>query len=136
MAIHNFSTENFLIVVNGRSLADWGTTDPSVTHEPIDQVSDMVRGMGGDALRLDRVAPGRRYTINLQPGSQDSAFMQQLMNSKANITISTTQIGTLDKTIASEGVIVNDGSTGRAGQSPTDDQYIIEFNKFSQTKGS
>ena len=136
MAIHNFSTENFLIVVNGRSLTDWGTTDPSVTHEPIDQVSDLVRGMGGDALRLDRVAPGRRYTINLQPGSQDSAFMQQLMNSKANITISTTQIGTLDKTIASEGVIVNDGSTGRAGQSPTDDQYIIEFNKFSQTKGS
>lgn len=136
MALHNFSTENFLIVVNGRTLTDWGTTDPAITHEPIDQISDLVRGMGGDALRMDRVSPGRRYTVNLQPGSQDSAFMQTLMNSKANISISTTQIGTLDKTIASEGVIVNDGSTGRAGQSPTDDQYIIEFNKFQQTKGS
>ena len=135
MAIHNFSTADFLITVNGRDLTNWGTTDPSVTHEPIDQNADLVRGMGGDALRLDRIAPGRRYTVNLQPGSQDSAYMQSLMNSKANITITTTQIGTLDKTVASEGVIVNDGQTGRAGQSPTDDQYIIEFNKFQQTKG-
>ncbi len=135
MAIHNFSTADFLITVNGSDLSNWGTTDPAVTHEPIDQNADLVRGMGGDALRLDRVSPGRRYTINLQPGSQDSAYMQSLMNSKANITITTTQIGTLDKTVASEGVIVNDGQTGRAGQSPTDDQYIIEFNKFQQTKG-
>lgn len=136
MALHNFSTENFLVSINGRSINNYGTTDPAITHEPIDQASDLVRGMSGDALRLDRVSPGRRYTVNLQPGSQDSAFMQTLMNSKANITMTTTQIGTLDKTIASEGVIVNDGSTGRAGQSPTDDQYIIEFNKFQQTKGS
>ena len=136
MAIHNFSTENFLIVINGTTITDWGTTDPAVTHEPIDSATDVVRGVGQDALRLDRVSPGRRYTINLQPGSQDSAFMQTLMNSKANITISSTQIGTLDKTIASEGAIVNDASTGRAGQSPTDDQYIMEFNKFQQTKGS
>lgn len=135
MAIFNFSAENFILVVNGRRLQNFGADD-ACTHEPIDQISDLVRGLGGDALRMDRVSPGRRYTIHLQAGSKDSGYMQGLMNSKAAIEISTTQLSTLETTLAWEGMIVNDAATNRGTQSPSSDTFIIEFNKFQQTRGS
>ncbi len=135
MAIFNFSAENFILVVNGRRLQNFGTED-ACTHESIDPVSELKRGLGGDALRLDRVSPGRRYTIHLQAGSNDSGFMQGLMNSKAQIEISTTQLSTLETTLAWEGMIVNDGATNRGSQNPSSDTFVVEFNKFQQTRGS
>ena len=79
--------------------------------------------------------PGRTVTINLNPGSPDSAFMQGLFTSRANVTCGYTQMDTLEGAIGSEGVIVNDGEVGRGGSTITDDQYIIEFNTWTQTKG-
>ena len=135
MALNNFSTELFAVTVNGRIMTDWGESDPAFTDDPIDPNSVLRRGQGGKAVRLDRINAGRTVTLNLNPASADSAFMQGLMTSKAEIVLSRTQIGTLETALGAEGVIVNDGQVGRGGQTITDDQYIMEFNGWTQSKG-
>jgi hypothetical protein len=134
MALNNFSTESSVVVSNGRQITDWGDTDPPFSDEPIDPKSVLRRGLGGNAVRLDRINPGRRFTLNLNPGSPDSSYMQGLFNSNANITMSYTQIGTLEVGVGAEGVIVNDGTRGRGGQTITDNQFIIEFNSWTGSK--
>jgi len=135
MALNNYSTDLFTLSINGRIITDFGESDPPYTDEPIDPQTVLRRGMGGKAIRLDRLNPGRTVTVNLNPGSADSAFVQGLMTSKATIVLSKTQIGTLETAIGTEGVIVNDGQVGRGGQTITDDQYIFEFNIWAQSKG-
>lgn len=134
MALNNFSTDGSVVVINGRQITDWGDTDPPFSDEPIDPKSALRRGLGGNAVRLDRINPGRRFTLNLNPGSPDSSFMQGLFLSNANITMSYTQIGTLEVGVGAEGVIVNDGTRGRGGQTITDNQFIIEFNSWDSSK--
>ena len=135
MALNDFSTENSVVTVNGRIIKDFGETATPYTDEPIDARSQLRRGQGGNAVRLDRINPGRRVNLYLNPGSADSAYMQALLTSNANITLSFTQIGTLETAIGSEGVMVNDGQRGRAGSTITDDQFIIEFNVWEGTRG-
>lgn len=135
MAINNYSTDQVVVIVNGREITDWGETDPPVNEAPIDQRSNLRRGLGGNAARLDRLNPGRQVTLNLNPGSADSAFLQGLFNTGANITYGRTVIGTLEVVAASEGVMINDGPVGRGGVTLTDDQYIIQFNSWTESKG-
>lgn len=135
MSLNNFSTANSVVTANGREITDWGENATPYTDEPIDARSALRRGQGGNAVRLDRINPGRRVTLYLNPGSPDSAYMQGLFNSNANIELTWTQIGTLDAAVGAEGVIVNDGSRGRAGTTISDDQFIIEFNSWSATRG-
>lgn len=135
MSLNNFSTVNSVVTVNGRVIQDWGENATPYTDEPIDARSTLRRGQGGNAVRLDRINPGRRVTLYLNPGSPDSAYLQGLYNSNANIELTFTQIGTLDAAVGLEGVMVNDGGRGRAGTTISDDQFIIEFNVFSATRG-
>lgn len=135
MSLNNFSTVGTVVTVNGRQLTDWGETATPYTDEPIDPASALRRGQGGNAVRLDRINPGRRVNVFLNPGSPDSAYMQGLLNSRANITLSYVQIGTLETAIGTEGVMTNDATRGRAGMTITDDQFIIEFNSWSATRG-
>ena len=135
MAVQNYSTDLFLLNINGRAITDYGETDPPVVHDEIDPQSVLRRGQGGHAVRLDRINPGRALTVNLNPGSPDSAFLSGLLVSKASLTCGYTQVGTLETAIGTQGVIVTKGSTGRGGQTITDDQYIIHFNTWSETTG-
>lgn len=135
MAINNFSTSNTVVTINSRVIQDWGETATPYSDEPIDQRSNLRRGQGGNAVRLNRINPGRRVTLYLNPGSPDSAYLQGLYNSNANIELTFTQIGTLDAAVGAEGVMVNDGARGRAGTTISDDQFIIEFNSWSATRG-
>lgn len=135
MALNNFSTANSVVTVNGREITDWGENATPYTDEPIDARSALRRGQGGNAVRLDRINPGRRVTLYLNPGSPDSAYLQGLFNSNANIELTWTQIGTLDAAVGAEGVIVNDGARGRAGMTISDDQFIIEFNSWTGQRG-
>jgi hypothetical protein len=134
MALFNFSTDLFTVTVNGRTVSDWGETDPPYSDEPIDQSSTMRRGQGGNAVALDRINPGRRVTLQLNPGGDDASFLQGLFTSRATITLTKTQIGTLENAIGTEGRIVNDTSTGRGGQTITDSGFIIEFNTWTDIK--
>lgn len=135
MALNNFSTDLFVVTVNGRQLSDCGETATPFTHQPIDAKSTLRRGQGGNALRLDRINPGESASAYLQPGSPDSAYLRGLMNSGANITMTSVQIGTLEAETGTEGMIVNRGSKGRGGATITDDQYDFEFNRWVGTAG-
>lgn len=135
MALGNFSTDLFVFTVNGREITDWGEAATPYTDDPIDPKRTLRRAQGGRAIRLDRINPGRRVTIYLNPGSPDSAYMQGLYASGANIEVAGTQIGTLETVAGLEGVIVNDAQTGRGGTTITDDQFVMEFNVWTATKG-
>lgn len=135
MGLQNFSTELRVVTVNGRQITNWGEQATPLTNDPIDPKTQIRRGQGGGAVRLDRINPGRTVSMYLNPGSPDSAYMQGLFNSKANITLTDTQIGTLEGNIGTEGAIVNDGQQGRAGSTITDDQFIMEFNSWDALKG-
>lgn len=135
MSLNNFSNDLTVVTINGRQIQDWGETATPYTDAPIDPRSQLRRGQGGNAVRLDRQNPGREVNIYLNPGSSDSAYVQGLLNSNANITLTFTQIGTLETALGSEGVIVNDGQRGRAGSTITDDQFTIHFNIWEATRG-
>lgn len=135
MALSNFSTDLHVVTVNGRIMRDWGEAATPYTDSPIDAKVQLRRGQGGGAVRLNRINPGRAVELYLNPGSPDSAYMQALYNSNANITLSRTQIGTLETAIGTEGVIVNDGQAGRGGSTITDDQFSLQFNVWEATRG-
>lgn len=135
MALSNFSTDLSVVTVNGRRIQDWGETATPYTDAPIDPKTQIRRGQGGSACRLDRINPGRAVNLYVNPGSSDAAFLQGLYNSRANVTLSFTQIGTLETAIGTEGGIVNDGQRGRAGSTISDDQFTIEFNVWNATRG-
>lgn len=135
MALPNFSATNSVLDVNLKELTDFGNTNPAVTFEYIDQKSTLRRGIGGRGTRFDSINPGIRVTINLNPGGSDSAAMSSFMEQKADITLTHEVIGTLEKYVLTDGVIVNMGQTGRYGDGYSDDQYIIEFNTDVITRG-
>ncbi|MBP5126867.1 hypothetical protein [Pseudomonas protegens] len=135
MSLNNFSNDLTVVTINGRQIQDWGDTATPYTDAPIDPRSQLRRGQGGNAVRLDRQNPGREVNVYLNPGSSDSAYVQGLLNSNANITLTFTQIGTLETALGSEGVIVNDGQRGRAGSTITDDQFTMQFNIWEATRG-
>ena len=135
MSLSNFSNDLTVVTINGRQIQDWGDTATPYTDAPIDPRSQLRRGQGGNAVRLDRQNPGREVNIYLNPGSSDSAYVQGLLNSNANITLTFTQIGTLETALGSEGVLVNDGQRGRAGSTITDDQFTMQFNIWEATRG-
>lgn len=135
MALNNYGTDAFVFSVDGREINDWGETETPYTDEPIDEKAILRRGQGGSAVKLNRINPGRRITINLNPGSPDSAFMQGRLTTGATVSCGYYQIGTLEAAIGTEGVVVNDAQVGRGGMSITDDVYVIECNIWSATKG-
>ena len=135
MALERFSTDLLTVSVNGRLINDWGTADPPWSDSSLDDPSVLMRGLGGGAIRFDRTNPGRAVTLSLMPGSPDSAYMQGLFNSKANVTITFTQIGTLEEAVGTEGLIVNDGPRNRGGPNISDDVYNLQFNGWTAFKG-
>lgn len=135
MSLSNFSTDLNVITVNGRQIKDWGETATPYTDGPIDPKVSLRRGQGGNAIRLNRINPGRAVSLFLNPGSPDSAYLQGLFTSNANITLTRTQIGTLEVSLGVEGVIVNDGQVGRGGTTITDDEFQFEFNNWTASKG-
>ncbi len=136
MALNNFSPANTVIEVNAREITEWGQTATPYTDAQIDPQSQLIRGQGGKAIRSDRSNPGREINIYVLPGSSDSAYLQGLINSGDDITISKTVIGTAEIAVGSEGVIVNNGQSGRAGSTISDDQYTIQCNLWDETRGS
>lgn len=136
MALANFSPSNTVIEINGREITQWGQGATPYTDAQIDPKTQLIRGQGGRAFRNDRDNPGRSVEIMVLPGGTDSAYLQGLYNSKADITISKTIIGTLEVSVGAEGVCVNNGQAGRAGATISDDQYSFEFNLWNDTRGA
>lgn len=135
MPTRDYTTDKFVTTVNGRPITDWGEAAQPFTDEPIDAKRQLRRGRGGNALALGSPNPGRRVTLSLNPGGPDSAFLQGLFESGANVEITRQQIGTLEAAVGAEGIIVNDGPVGRGGNTVTDDVFIMEFNVWNGAKG-
>ena len=133
MAINNYSNDLNAVNVNGREIKDWGATDPPISEEELAPLSTLIKGNGGNAVSFDTVAPGRRVTLNVNPGSGDAFYLQGLANSKANITYGRAQVSTGEVVAGSEGKIVTKGTVGRGGPGITDFQIVIEFNIWSGT---
>lgn len=133
MALYDFSVSNYILTINARVIEDFGSSETPVTFDPIDAKSQLRRGQGGNAVRLDRINPGITVNIFLNPGSPDSAFMRGLYDSYATVSVGAQQVGSTEAFLGTEGVIVNIGQVGRAGSTVTDDNYIIELNSWSIT---
>ena len=139
MSLNNFSTDLFSVTVTGNGvtiiISDWGETATPFTSQQIDPSSAIRRGQGGNACSLDRINPGEAVSVFLNPGSPNSTVLKNFQNSRATITMTTTQIGTLENTVGTEGRIVNKGARGRGGSTITDDQYDFEFNTWTELSG-
>ena len=135
MSLNKYGVPEFVLTVNGRLIQEFGETATPVTFSAIDPKAAIRRGQGGDAVALYRKNPGKSVSVALNPGSNDSKYMQDLMNQRAIIEITYGQIGTQESATGSEGMIVNVGETGRGGMTITDDVFIMEFNKWDEKKG-
>ncbi len=134
--MNNFSPSNTDFRINGRAITQWGTASPPLTIDLIDQSGNLIRGEGGDAVALYRDNPGYRVTVNVLPGTTDSAYLSGLYNSRADLTFSHTVISTFELAAGAEGIFTTIGSMGRAGTSTvTDDQYVMEFNSVDISRG-
>ncbi len=131
-----FTIENTVVTVNGRAISDWGNSDPAYSEEPIDTTRNLLRGLGGNATVLERKNPGRRVTLNLRPGSDDSSYLHGLFLSGATITLTRTQITALDACVGTEGILTQEQALTRVGHSQiSDDTFVIEFNTWTSTRG-
>lgn len=135
MSLANYGNDSFILTINGRLITDFGETASPFTDAPIDPKRVLRRGQGGKAVQLSRTNPGRECNVYLNPGSPDSAYVQGLFNSGAVITVSTTQVGTLEAAIGTDGIITNDAANNRGGTTISDDQYTMQFNVWNATKG-
>jgi len=135
MSLADYGNDSFVLTINGRQITDFGETASPFQDVPIDPKRQLRRAQGGRAVKLERNNPGRSVNIYLNPGSPDSAYVQGLFNSSANITMSMQQIGTLDAAIGTDGLITNDATNNRGGTTISDDQYTFEFNVWNATKG-
>ena len=131
-----FTTENSVVTVNGRQITDFGQAETPISEGYIDPKRTMVRGMGGSATKLERKNNGFRVTLNLMPGSADSAFLHGLFQSGASVSYTRSQIGALDGVVASEGMVTTEGDITRGGgASVSDDTYTLEFNVYGNMRG-
>lgn len=131
----NLTVANTVVTVNGRRLTDWGESETPITEEAINPKRIMRSGQGGNAVMLERVNPGRRVTLRLNPGSADAAFLHGLYVSGAIITYTRTQVGGLENSVGTEGFIETEDPVGRAGTSVTDDSFTMIFNIWESLKG-
>lgn len=134
--MNNFSPSNTDFRINGREISTWGQASPPLLIEPIDAMGTLIRGQAKGSVRLDNDNHGWRVTVNVLPGSADSAYLTGLRIGKANLNFSHTVIGTLEAAAGAEGMFVNIGQLGRAGNSAvSDDQFIMEFTAADLSQG-
>lgn len=134
MADSNYSTDNLVVTLNGRILTQWGQGIP-VNDTEIDPDGALVRGLGGTVIRFDRTNPGRQVVLNVAPGTPDSAYVQGLRIQKANLTLSVTQVSTLENKLGTKGMFLGKGSSDRGDANFSDDSYTMAFGVWVETAG-
>ena len=134
--LHNYSTPDGLLVINGISITDWGETKPSMTSEDIKPRASLKYGMGGGAAVIDPVTTPKKLTINLMTGSTQARTMIALMKAKTTIQGGWTQLGSAESEFFIDGRIISRGARGRitdeAG-SLSDEQFVFEFRDSTET---
>lgn len=135
MALHDFSVENCSFEIFDREITDWGKSDPPLDISPINAKGQMIPGLGGDSIAFNNHQRWR-VTINLMPGSEDTAHIARKIEQGAvGVEAGYANLGSGEKGSFREGMYTNRGSIGRGGPGITDDQYIFEFNKGAMGAG-
>lgn len=130
MALENFSAENCIHVITGVGVIDeWGRTDPPATIEYIDDNGNLIRGLGGNAVRFHRKNPGIRVTYNLMPGSRQATALQAMVVAKQEVSGSYAHLAGLEGGVYSEGIVTRGKSMARGGPGLNDQTFVLEFNK-------
>ena len=129
MALYGVSTNNGVVIINGREITDWGVTDPPFNVEYIDALSSVVRGHGGNAYSSDRINPGIRVTLNIIPGSPDAVYLAALANTRTEISGTYTSLSAGELALWAEGKFVNSRALGRMGANANDSTFVAECNK-------
>lgn|SRR5690554_4314379 len=134
MAMQRYGAADASLVLFGIPITDFGDTDPAYTIEDLDSRATLKRGIGGTTNRIDSKTRPKRLTVNLMPGSDQVRQILAAEKSGVDATATHRQLGTNEKVVMFDGVLVTRGSMGRGGRtSVTDESFIIEFGDSEET---
>ncbi|RAW93960.1 MULTISPECIES: hypothetical protein [unclassified Photorhabdus] len=134
MSMQRYGADGANLTVFGIPIDDFGDTDPPITIEDLEPRATLKRGIGKTSVRLDNPTRPKRLTINLIPGSEQARQILAVEKTKVDATFSFFQTGTAETIIGFDGILVNRGSTTRAGKTGvSDEQFIFEFADSEET---
>ena len=137
MALSNINPNNCILIVNGRRLTEWGTSDSPISITTMNPKREMIECQNGDAIVAERAVQMFEITVNLKQHSADSSFMSAIYNSSGGqAAVSYTTMNTGESFFSDEGIVVNIGDSDRGGVSASDDTYTMQFNDNVFTRGS
>ncbi|MCC8375896.1 hypothetical protein GPY51_21960 [Photorhabdus laumondii subsp. laumondii] len=134
MSMQRYGADGANLTVFGIPIDDFGDTDPPITIEDLEPRATLKRGIGKTSVRLDNPTRPKRLTINLIPGSEQARQIIAVEKTKVDATFSFFQTGTAETILGFDGILVNRGSTTRAGKTGvSDEQFIFEFADSEET---
>lgn len=134
MSMQMYGADGANLTVFGIPIDDFGDTDPPITIEDLEPRATLKRGIGKTSVRLDNPTRPKRLTINLIPGSEQARQIIAVEKTKVDATFSFFQTGTAETILGFDGILVNRGSTTRAGKTGvSDEQFIFEFADSEET---
>uniref|UniRef100_UPI0036DE4AD4 hypothetical protein n=1 Tax=Photorhabdus sp. RM322S TaxID=3342825 RepID=UPI0036DE4AD4 len=132
--MNRYGADGANLTVFGIPIDDFGDTDPPITIEDLEPRATLKRGIGKTSVRLDNPTRPKRLTINLIPGSEQARQIIAVEKTKVDATFSFFQTGTAETILGFDGILVNRGSTTRAGKTGvSDEQFIFEFADSEET---
>lgn len=134
MALAKYGAAQVSLTINGINIETFGDTDPAVTISSEADWSTQKDGIGGVALRLDRINLPKTMTVNLLPGCDEVTQLLALQKTGEDFYATFRQIGTNESTVMYEGIMTQLGDRGRAGRgSVTDEVFNFRFNDSEDT---
>lgn len=122
------------LVLFGIPIQEYGDTDPAITIEDIEPRNVLKRGIGGSSVNMSNKTNPKRLTVNLVPDSDEVRQIIAASKTGTDATFSFSQLGTGEKIVGFDGVLINRGQMGRAGKTTvTDEQFIFEFSDSEES---
>ena len=124
------------LTVFGIPIDDFGTSDPAVTIEEIEDRGALQRGLGGTTIRLDNKTLPMRLTVNLMAGSAQARQIIAAAKSGVDATFTFIQSGTGERHVGFDGMLQSRGPRNRVGKtenSISDEQFVFVFGDGEET---
>lgn len=128
--LDDFGVGNGILLINGHKFTGYGESENPVSSTAGDAKNGIKRGYGGSALKFSRANEGRGLRVSLLPGHSDNSIINGWYLRNATVEAQWVFPGTSEKIIISGGVVSQLDELGRFGGSPSDNNWIFEFNKF------
>lgn len=135
MALPKYDPSKHLAYLNGKRITEWGESDPIKTR-PIRDKGTLKQGYGRSAVGSSIETPGAELTLNIMPGTKDSAYVSGLIEANVDIEFEMTVVATGELWFYSEGIYKTHEEFVRAGEKPSDDGYTFSFNLSEHKMGA